>query len=51
MVISAHLQEMEKQQRERNTRLLAKILDSLTSITYRTSWVDVSICMLLVSSV
>jgi len=38
------LQEQEKQQRERNCHLLAKILRKMTSITYRTNWSEVCYC-------
>ena len=30
--------ELEREQRERNCHLLAKIYDALTDITYRTPW-------------
>lgn len=38
----SHLQEQERKQRERNCSNLAKILESMTSVTYRTTWAQVS---------
>ena len=39
------IQEQERQQRERNCTLLAKILNSMKSITYRTTWAEVCVCV------
>ena len=36
------VQEQERQQRERNRRVMAKVLNSMTSITYRTTWNEVT---------
>lgn len=38
----SHSQEQERKQRERNCSNLAKILESMTSVTYRTTWAQVS---------
>lgn len=42
LVCVCMLQEQERQQRERNCHALAKIFKKMPSITYRTTWAEVS---------
>ena len=41
-MILVYLQELERQQRERNCVYLAKIFKSMKNITYRTTWAEVA---------
>ena len=42
VIIFMYVQELERQQRERNCSYLAKILNSMKNITYRTTWSEVT---------
>jgi hypothetical protein len=42
-IIFVHVQELERQQRERNCIYLAKILNSMKNVTYRTTWAEVHV--------